>query len=109
MRIIRTKHIQHTKPFRSWSFGLFRARPSPKHAPAIKAVYPRDLDTLLMSLGVYEWVCQDREACYFCHATIQPQTIGAVFPCDDRVCFCCDRPECCRALMKREWGGDAGG
>lgn len=68
----------------------------------IKAVLQRDLKKLLKSLGVYDAVCGSRECCYFCRKPLSLETISAVFPYDESVCFCCGRPECCNAMLNLE-------
>ena len=68
----------------------------------IKAVHQRDLECLLRSLGVYNSVCGKTETCFFCHEIISEETISAVFPFEDSVCFCCENPVCCSALIDLE-------
>jgi hypothetical protein len=68
----------------------------------IKAVLQRDLKKLLKSLGVYESVRNNTQCCFFCHKTVSIDTISAVFPYQNTVCFCCENPACCNALIDLE-------
>ena len=38
----------------------------------------------------------------FCREPLSLETISAVFPYDESVCFCCGRPECCNAMLNLE-------
>ena len=56
----------------------------------------------MKSLGVYEAVSCKTCTCFFCGCTIDEDTIAAVFPYGEEVCFCCGKPECCSALIDFE-------
>ncbi|MDD2418534.1 MAG: hypothetical protein PHR24_04040 [Oscillospiraceae bacterium] len=68
----------------------------------LKAVHPSDLKSLLKSLGIYNSVCDNKETCFFCHNVIAEDTISAVFPFENSVCFCCGNPSCCNTLIDLE-------
>ena len=75
----------------------------------IKAVHQRDFKKLLLSLEVYNSVLGKNESCYFCGDIVSEQTISAVFPFDESVCFCCENPDCCRSLIEMESEEDENG
>ncbi|HBT65634.1 MAG TPA: hypothetical protein DEB10_13340 [Ruminococcaceae bacterium] len=68
----------------------------------IKAVHQQDLKKLLKSLHVYDSVTSNTATCYFCNETMSLDTIAAVFPFNDAVCFCCDQSMCCSAMIDLE-------
>ncbi|MDD3692864.1 MAG: hypothetical protein PHX02_03040 [Oscillospiraceae bacterium] len=74
----------------------------------IKAVHQRDLKKLLKSLKVYDEVKNHTQKCFFCKEVICEQTISAVFPYYNTVCFCCENHQCCSHLLdlSKEDDGD---
>jgi len=66
----------------------------------LKAVHDDDLSSLLISLNVYDDVCEGRCICHFCNQLIILDNISSIFPYENEVGFCCNTTECILNLMK---------
>lgn len=66
----------------------------------IKAILDDDFKNLLQRLGKYESVTTGNERCYFCNDTVTLDNISMVFPHNNEVCFCCDKPDCTERLVE---------
>lgn len=71
---------------------------SKKEKIRVKAVHEKDFDKYLKSLGVYDAIVQGKAKCQFCGEIITLESLQAVVPCDDEICFVCQNPKCINQL-----------
>lgn len=68
----------------------------------IKAVHDDDIDELLTSLEVYESFSRGEVTCAFCNEVMTKDNLSSIFPLENKVAFCCDKPECIAKLFEKE-------
>ena len=73
----------------------------------IKAVLDEDFEKLLKTLNVYERIIAGEETCCVCGNSITLGNIAALFPYNNRVCYCCDSQQCIAKL--KEMGSGTNG
>jgi len=68
----------------------------------VKAVWDKDLEDLLKSLGIWEQLASKELLCDACRRKIDINNFGAVFNKQGEIGVCCDNEHCVRLVTKKE-------
>lgn len=71
----------------------------------LKAVYEKDTEKLLKSLGLLEKVKKREIQCFFCSDTVTLENFGGLLRKDGKLRFFCDKIECYLKMLKERRKG----
>ena len=67
----------------------------------MKAVYDRDLENVLGSLGILDKLVERELNCAVCGSQVDQDNLGPIFPEDDEIRVSCDNGRCIRIIATR--------
>jgi len=66
----------------------------------LKAVHDADLENYLMSLGILDGIKNGDFKCKYCGTTITLENLLCLYPVNEEISICCDRPSCYQMALK---------
>ena len=66
----------------------------------IHAVSNRDLDKLLVSLGLMEDLTKDKLDCCCCGSKLSRENIGCIYPMNKEIRLCCNKLDCLKKALE---------